>query len=141
MFVTLIAVDGSESSRRAAEHVARLAQAGLKSEVHVLNVQIPVDSGHVRMFVEGDQIDAYYREEGLAALAPACDALGVAELPYIRHVAVGHVADTIARYAERLAAAQIVMGSGGGDALRHTVLGSVARDVAAHSKIPVTLVC
>ena len=51
MITILISVDGSEHSLRAVESVFRLAAAGLVMDVHVLNVQIPVESGHVRMFV------------------------------------------------------------------------------------------
>lgn len=140
MFTTLLAVDGSEHSLRAAAHVVRLAAAGLAMDVHVLNVQIPVDSGHVRMFVEAEQIDSYYREEGHAALDPVCRALDAAGLAYTRHLAVGHVAETIAHYATRLEARQIVMGSHGRGALRHMLLGSVASDLIQRVELAVTLV-
>ncbi len=121
-----------------ADHVVRLLQTGLKAEIHVLNVQIPVDSGHVRLFVETERIEAYHREEGLAALAPACQVLATAGLAYHRHLAVGHVADTIAHYAEKLPADQIVLGSKRGESLRHMLLGSIAHDVAERTRVPVT---
>lgn len=140
MFTTLLAVDGSEHSLRAAAHVVSLAGAGLAMDVHVLNVQIPVDSGHVRMFVEAEQIDGYYREEGHAALDPVCRTLDAAGLAYTRHLAVGHVAETIAHYATRLEARQIVMGSHGRGALRHMLLGSVASDLIQRVELAVTLV-
>lgn len=140
MIKILLAVDGSEHSQRAVAFAAKLAQAGTAVELHVLNVQIPVDSGHVRMFVEADLIEAYYREEGLRALQPACEALDAAGVEYLRHLAVGHIAETIAHYADKLDADQVVMGSHGRGALSHLLLGSVASDVVRRLDRPVTLV-
>ncbi|MBL8450709.1 MAG: universal stress protein [Dechloromonas sp.] len=138
MYTILLAVDGGPGSLGATDHVVRLLHTGMKADLHVLNVQIPVDSGHVRLFVEPERIEAYYREEGLAALAPACQVLDTAGLAYHRHLAVGHVAETIAHYAQKIPADQIVLGAKRGESLRHMLLGSVARDVAEQTRVPVT---
>ena len=53
---------------------------------------------------------------------------------------MGHVADTIAHYARRLAADQVVMGSHGRGALKHALMGSVATDVLRRVDTAVTLV-
>ncbi|MCM2331136.1 MAG: universal stress protein [Pseudomonas sagittaria] len=140
MITTLIAVDGSDHSLRAIDSVCRLAAAGLAMDVHLLNVQIPVESGHVRMFVAADLIEDYYREEGLQALKAACERLDAAGVRYTRHVAVGHVADTIAQYATRLHADHVFMGSHGRGALAHMVMGSVASDVIQRIDATVSLV-
>lgn len=140
MLTTLIAVDGSDHSLRAVESVRKLAAAGLAMNVHLLNVQIPIDSGHVRMFIEPELIEDYYREEGLAALKAACQALDAAGVKYTRHVAVGHIAETIAHYAKTLQVDQLVMGSHGRGALQHMLLGSVAADVIGQVDTAVTLV-
>ncbi|MBN8443461.1 MAG: universal stress protein [Thauera sp.] len=140
MITTLIAVDGSAHSLRAVQSVCKLAAAGLAMDIHVLNVQIPVESGHVRMFVAAELIEDYYREEGLQAMQAACGALDAAGLRYTRHIAVGHVAETIAHYADKLHVDQLFMGTHGRGALTHILLGSVASDVIARVATVVSLV-
>lgn len=133
----LIAVDGSPHSRRAVEQALRLGQS---PEIHLLNVQIPIQSGHARLFVGREDLQDYYREEGLAALQEARAILDAAGVPYTHHIAVGHVAQTIAAYAKEKGFDQIVLGSHGRGALTHLLLGSVASDVLRLAELPVTLV-
>ena len=140
MYSVLLPVDGSDHSLRAVDTVLRLRAAGLVADLHLLNVQMPVDSGHARMFLGQQAIDEYHREEGRAALRSARDKLEAAGAPYTPHIAVGHVADTIARYATQHQVDQIVMGSHGRGALTHLLLGSVASDVIRQVAMPVTVV-
>jgi len=140
MLKILVPVDGSAHADRAVAQVVELAKSGAEVEIHLLNVQIPIDSGHARMFVALSELDAYHREEGLAALARAREMLDVAGVPYAHHIAVGHVAQTIVRYARERHFDKIVMGTHGGGGLLEVLLGSVARDVLKHSTVPVTLV-
>ena len=65
---------------RALGHVINLSRAGAVIDV-LLNVQIPVESGHVRMFVTPEEIDGWYRDEGIAELEPSRIALDAAGLP------------------------------------------------------------
>lgn len=139
MFTVLLSVDGSEHSLRAVDAVLKLRAAGLVAQLHLLNVQIPVDSGHARMFVGQDAVDDFHRAEGRAALQAARARLDAAGVDYTPHIAVGHVAVTIARYAEQHGVDQIVMGSHGRGALTHLLLGSVASDVIRLASMPVTL--
>lgn len=136
----LVAVDGSPHSRRAVEKVLKLHAAQGQGEIHLLNVQIPIESGHARLFVSHDDLQDYYREEGLAALAQARAILDAAGVPYTHHVAVGRVAQTIAAYAKDKGFDQVVLGSHGRRALTHLLLGSVATDVLRLAEVPVTLV-
>jgi nucleotide-binding universal stress UspA family protein len=122
------------------EHLLALRAAQGPAEIHLLNVQIPIESGHARMFVDHDQLQDYYREEGLAALKEVREILDAADVPYTHHIAVGHVAQTIAAYAKEKGFDQIVLGSHGRGALTHLLLGSVATDVLRLSEVPVTLV-
>jgi len=140
MLKILVPVDGSAHADRAVAQVLELARSGAAVEIHLLNVQIPIDSGHARMFVSHDDLEAYHREEGLAALVNARRMLDEAGVPYTHHIAVGHGADTIVRYAREKGFDKIVMGTHGGGGLLDAVLGSVAGAVLKHSSVPVTLV-
>lgn len=136
----LVAVDGSEHALHALERVVERCRAGENVQIHLLNVQIPVDSGHARMFVSQDDVEGYHREEGMAALRSARDLLEREGLPYQHHVVVGHVAQTIAAFAAQQGFDEIVMGTHGRTGLAGLLLGSVAAEVKRVSKLPVTLV-
>lgn len=140
MLKVLVPIDGSDNANRALDHLLTLRASSGELEVHLLNVQIPIDSGHARMFVSHDDLDAYHREEGLAALAGARRALDEAGVPYQYHIAVGRVADTIVRYATEQHFDKILMGTHGHGGLLSVLLGSVAHEVLERSPVPVTLV-
>lgn len=140
MLKILIPLDGSTYGEKAIAHVLKLHDKEAEIDVHLLNVQIPIESGHARMFVEHDELQEYYREEGLAALATARATLESAGVPSSIHIAVGHVAETILRYASEMGFDKIVMGTHGRSGLMQILLGSIASEVLEHASIPVTLV-
>lgn len=140
MLKILVPVDGSAHADRAVAEVLDLAKRGAALEIHLLNVQVPIDSGHARMFVSREAVEAYHREEGLAALANARRMLDQAGVPHAHHIAVGHVADTIVRYAREKGFDKIVMGTHGRGGLLGALLGSVAREVVKRAGVPVMLV-
>jgi nucleotide-binding universal stress UspA family protein len=139
MLKILVPVDGSPHADRAVAQVVELAKSGAQVELHLITVQMPID-GHARSFVSQEDLEAYHREEGLAALANARRILDEAGVAYHHHIAVGHVAETIVRYAAEHHFDKIVMGSHGRGGLLDVLLGSVARDVVRHATVPVTLV-
>ncbi|MDY0012700.1 MAG: universal stress protein [Rhodocyclaceae bacterium] len=136
----LVAVDGSEHSDRAVAHLLGLLAAGCRAEVHLLNVRIPIESGEVRLFIKPEELEAYYREEGQAELASARRLLDQAGQAHTDHIAVGHLAQTIARYAREKDFDLVIMGTHGRGALQHLLLGSVASQVIKDATVPVTLV-
>ncbi len=136
----LVAVDGSGHALRAVEHLLRLSEAGCVLEAHLLNVQLPLETGHVRMFIARESLEEYYRDEGLEALREACALLERAGQAYTSHIAVGHAGEAIARYARELGVDLVVMGTHGRTGLRHAVMGSVAVDVLRLAPVPVTVV-
>jgi nucleotide-binding universal stress UspA family protein len=139
MKAILVAVDGSDYSDRATRHAVDLMAAGSALELHLLNVQ-PSLGGAVSAFVSKEQIDSHHREEGEKALASAVALAKAASVPAKTHIGVGRQGEIVADFARKLGAGLVVLGTRGHTGLAGVLLGSVAQDVIAHSKVPVTLV-
>ena len=137
----LLPVDGSENSLRAVRHVIATKEWFRDPAfVHLLNVQAQVVSGAVKMFISQQQLNDYYREEGMKALASARALLDPPGIEYEYHIGVGEAASTIVSYARDKHCQQIVMGSRGGGGLSGVLLGSTAIRVAQLAEVPVLLV-
>ncbi|HEY6093858.1 MAG TPA: universal stress protein [Gallionellaceae bacterium] len=136
----LIPIDGSANANRAVEHVIA-SRAWLKEapQVFLLNVQWKLASANVKMFINQETINAYYREEGMAALAAARALLDTAGLAYSYHISVGLPAEAIVQYAREQQVDQIVMSAHGQGMLSELLLGSVAGKVAQLAPMPVML--
>ena len=137
----LMPVDGSANAQRAVDHVIK-SIAALKDtpQLLLLNVQRNVAKGNVKLFINQQTIDDYCREQGLAALQTARDALDAAGLSYQYHISIGKPAETIAQYANEQAVDQIVMGQQGQGGLQLFLLGSVVNKVLRLAGQPVLLV-
>jgi nucleotide-binding universal stress UspA family protein len=141
MTKVLVPMDGSVHSMHAVDHVIRgVASGGAAPEVHLLNVQPQILSGHARMYLKKDLIDEYYQEEALKALKPAQDKLDQAGIKYVASHQVGNTPDVIARYIKSTGCEMVVMGSRGLGSVHGMVLGSVATKVLHLVDVPVTLV-
>lgn len=141
MLNLLVATDGSDNGNRVTEHVIRIAGRSTEPlEVHLLNVQVPLASVHVKLFISQDDLNAYYHDEGMAALRSGREKLDAAGIKHWFHVGVGDPAEVIVRYAAEKGCEQIVMGSRGMGTMANLVLGSVATKVIHLAKVPVLLV-
>jgi nucleotide-binding universal stress UspA family protein len=137
----LLPVDGSENSLRATRFAISLAAScGEKVELHVLNVQPPILTGDVKMFVSPEQIKQYQHDEGIKALAAVRALLDGAGITYLTHIGVGQIAETVAAYAKEKDCGQIIMGSRGLGSVKGMLFGSVATKVLHLVNVPVTLV-
>ena len=137
----LIPLDGSESALAAVDHAVNtsaLYSGGI--EVHLLNVQLPVASGNVRTFISQEKLDEYYREEGMNALRAAKARLDEAGIACHVHIGVGHVAETILRYAREYGCDAICLARSGMGTLSGMLLGSVVARLVHLSEIPILLV-
>lgn len=137
----LIPVDGSDNAVRAVQYVvAQSASLKESPQILLLNVQWNVATGNVKLFINQETINDYYREEGMAALQRAREVLDGAGLAYHYHVSIGTPATAIVQYAEQQGADQIVIGKQGQGGLQGLLLGSVGIKVAQLARVPVMLV-
>ena len=138
MKAILVAVDGSDTSDRARAAMRSICSTrGLAAELHLLNVQ-PNLGGAISTFVSKEQIDTHHREEGHKALATAIETHQEGRRrgqgPYRRRPPGRGGRDFVAK----LGAGLVVIGTRGHTGLAGVLLGSVAQDVIAHVKVPVT---
>ena len=137
----LIPVDGSANAQRAVEHVIKyICEFKDTPQLLLLNVQWNVAKGNVKLFINHETINDYYREQGIAALQSAFAALDTAGLTYQYHISVGTPADAIVQYAHEQGADQIVMGRHGQGVMKTMLLGSVVNKVLHLADCPVLLV-
>ena len=137
----LIPVDGSDYAVRAIDHViADVANLKVVPQIFLLNVQWKLASGNVKLFIDQDTINDYYREQGNAALVQSRAKLDAAGLAYTYHISVGSPAEAVVQYAQEQKIDQIVMCAHGQDTLSNFLLGSVTSKVIHLVEIPVLLV-
>lgn len=137
----LIPLDASTDAQRAVDYViGHQDMFREKPQLLLLNVQWKIATGNVKLFINQDTINDYYREQGLAALQPARDALDAAQIPYQYHISVGTPAESIAQYAREQNVDQIVMCRQGQGGLQLLLLGSVVAKVLHLAECPVLLV-
>ncbi|MBK1679552.1 universal stress protein [Rhodocyclus tenuis] len=136
----LLPVDGSAHSLHAVEQFITLAnELAAAPQVHLLHVHLPVPVGGVQKHLDHGALDAYYRSEGEAELAPAAARLDAAGLAFQRHLHVGEPALVIGHLAQELGCTLVVMGSHGRGRVATALLGSVAAETLRHCACPVLL--
>lgn len=136
----LLAVDGSDHSNRVARHVIRLVQGCADYQVVLLNVQAPIDAPEILGHMPLREIEAMQETRGGDAMESARALLDAAGVTYQPEVALGDVAENIARRAAETGCDGIVMGTRGAGALRGALMGSVTTEVIRLAECPVTVV-
>jgi nucleotide-binding universal stress UspA family protein len=141
MLKMLIAVDGSDHSRRAVEAAARLAAQIPDAQAVLLNVgEGPLYYGELAP-LDYEAVERAQRQFQQQVLA---DAQALARARGLKQVSIqsasGETAGEIARVAEEQGVDQIVMGTHGKGVLGSLFLGSVAQRVVHLAKVPVLLV-
>lgn len=136
----VIPTDGSECSNRAVSFAAGLAKR-LSAKVHVLFVSETNFAGPWYYYVLDDAVSAKIMRKGKAIADKTAQSLragGVADVE--SHVEEGHPGEVIADAAVRLDADLIVMGTHGRRGLERALMGSIAREVANTTSVPLLLV-
>jgi nucleotide-binding universal stress UspA family protein len=137
----LVPIDGSQNALRALRHVLDTRSWYSEPlEVHLLNVQLQVVSGAVKMFIPQDQLNEFYEEQGQAALKPARELVQASGVAHHARVGVGDAAATITAYARDQGCALISMGTRGLGSIGNMLLGSVATKVIHLADVPVLLI-
>lgn len=137
----LVPIDGSQNSLRALRHVLdHRSWYSQPLEVHLLNVQPPIVSGAVKMFIPPDQLHEFYEEQGQAALRDSRELLEKSGIAAHVRVGVGDPAAMVAAYAKDQGCALIAMGTRGLGSVGNMLLGSVATKVIHLAEGPVLLI-
>ena len=136
----LLAVDGSEPSLKAVEHVIReIANMANKPLVYLVNVQ-PALSSNVARFIDVKTIEEFHREAGDAALCKAKERMTQAGVVHTAHILVGEAAPSIVEFAKNKDCRMIVMGVRGFGNVTGLFMGSVTVKVVQLSGVPVLLI-
>lgn len=136
----LLAVDGSNNSLRAAQHVIKLNSAIKDLEVTVLSVYHWTYIGIEATEIQLREMVTWFKkpaEEALNKTVPMFDEAGIQVTTLIKEGEPGQV---IVETATSLGTDLIVIGSRGLSKIKGLFLGSVSQKVMHLSRCPVTLV-
>jgi nucleotide-binding universal stress UspA family protein len=136
----LIAIDGSDPSLNAVEHVIKDAvNRNSTAQIYLINVQ-PALPNDVTRFIDAKTVEDFHREAGDATLAPAKAKLNQAGMAYSAHLLVGEIAPAIVDFAKNKGCSMIVMGANGFGHVVGLFMGSVTVKIVQLSPVPVLLV-
>jgi nucleotide-binding universal stress UspA family protein len=136
----LLAVDGSDYTRRMLDYVAaNTALFDASHEYTVFNAQ-PQLPNRAASMVGSQAVQQYHEEEARPVLDAAVATLKGRGLNASGTWKAGPAGETIADFAEKGGYGLVIMGSHGHGALGRMVMGSVANRVLAHCGVPVLLI-
>ena len=139
MLKIMIAVDGSPASLEAVRHGVRLVEQGLKAHFVIAHVQKEASLLELAT-QDSDLIANASIEAGMDLIASAQELLKAAGVPYEVEISLGETSNTLIDIAESTESEQIIIGATGQGGLGSILIGSVSREVARHSRLPVTIV-
>ena len=136
----LLAVDGSEYTRRMLDYIATHPDLFDRSHEYVALTVVPAVPPRVRGYIDRSTLDDYYAEQAEAVLAPVRERGAQLGWNFTVLHKTGHAPDLIATTADEGKFDMLVMGSHGHSPMASLMLGSVASRVLAHCTTPVLIV-
>jgi nucleotide-binding universal stress UspA family protein len=136
----LLAVDGSEYTKRMLSYVAAHEELLGPAHEYILCTVVTPIPPHARRFLDHGVVESYYQERRDSVLGPLQRFIGQYGWRVQTRHPVGHAPEMIASLAEQEKIDLIVMGTHGHTSLGNVILGSVATGVIARSPRPVLLV-
>lgn len=136
----LLAVDGSTYTQKMLDYLTTHGELfGASNDYTVLTVQ-PALPPRVRSAVGKEVVNGYYADETDKVIAPVAEFLAQHGIKAHSEWKVGPAGETLATFADTGKFDLLIMGSHGHGLFGNLVMGSVATQVLAHSKVPVLLV-
>lgn len=132
----VVAYDGSTAARKALDAALELA-ARDHAELHVVSVGRPSE---IADDVETEAVIEHTRAYHRRLLAELKASAATSQVKTHHEVAVGHPAEQIIYYADRIGADLIVVGDRGRSNFARLLLGSVSKQVTEHAGRPVLVV-
>ncbi|RIX71008.1 universal stress protein [Acidovorax cavernicola] len=139
MLRIMIAVDGSEPSLDAVRHGVKLVRQGLHASLLLAHVQQEASLFELAT-QDPDLIARASVAAGRHLMEPAVALVEAAGASYETEVGLGQPAATLVDMAERNGCDMIIIGALGQSGVASALIGSVSREVARLSQLPVTIV-
>lgn len=136
----LLAVDGSEYTRKMLEYVAANRTLFNTNQHFVLFHCPPAVPAHARSMVGTATVQGFHEDEAQRVLKPAAEALRASGLAVTSDWRAGAPGETIAGYAREGGFDLILMGAHGHGSLARLVMGSVTNEVLSNCRVPVLLI-
>lgn len=136
----LLAIDGSPYTKKMLAYLTTHDELFTRNNDYTVFTVTPVLPPRARAAVGKEIVDKYYSEEAEKVLAPVSKFLLRHGIDAKSSWKVGHAGESIAKLADSGRFDLLIMGSHGHGTLVNLVMGSVATQVLANSKVPVLLV-
>ena len=135
----LVAVDGSENSKRAAEHASIIAGLSPDTHVEVLYV-VDIDRSRKDTPLKSDNKNKGSHSDERNTLGPVKGAFEKNRIDYELITKNGDPGSTIVSFANRGGFDLVIIGSRGLNSFQNMMLGSVSLKVARRVKAPVMII-